>query len=78
MNRAREESTKKFISLHAIDDLNSFIIFTKSRARARAQRVARTTFEMVAIPLRDLGDEFRMVSWCEVYRCLRSSYIVHS
>jgi hypothetical protein len=72
MNRVREESTKKFISLHAKDDLNSFIIFTES------QRVARTTFEMVAIPLRDLVDEFRMVSWCEVYRCLRSSYFVHS
>ena len=72
MNRAREESTKKIISLHAIDDLNSFIIFNES------QRVARTTFEMVAIPLRDLVDEFRMVSWCEVYRCLRSSYFVHS
>ena len=72
MNRVREESTKKFISLHALEDLNTFIIFTKS------QRVARTTFEMVAIPLRDLVDEFRMVSWCEVYRCLRSSYFVHS
>jgi hypothetical protein len=70
MNRVREESTKKIISLK--DDLNTFIIFTKS------QRVARTTFEMVAIPLRDLVDEFRMVSWCEVYRCLRSSYFVHS
>jgi hypothetical protein len=74
MNRVREESTKKIISLHALDDLNSFIIFTES------QRVARTTLEMVAIPLRDLVDEFRMVSWCEVYmyRCLRSSYVVHS